>query len=572
MKRFKFFYIGTAELKDEEDINRVVLVNKICIVVAFAILGVGTTMSVYLHGQPNVVYPLILEFFLNAFVLRLNNRGKHTTAAVFLYFTQCIAITYFGILLVQVFHLEYVIILLYAIIFLIFKKRTLRVIAIGAATAVFFSLEGIYFNNGYKHIETIPFSAVFLINFLVICSIITITSLVSVPYVKSNDLKYELQRANKLIKLFAAQLTHELRSGLDNIHYLAQLLRNAIRKDKNLRKLEPLVDAAWSVSSNSIAIINNVLDMAEIEAGKTYTIVNEAFKVEGYFDKILEVHKIIARREQITLEMDFDPRMPEVIISDPLTVNQVLTNLLTNAFKYGTKNTTVKVTVKRAAFQWLLTVSNQGPGIPPERIGSIFDLFYTGKTGHIQGAGLGLYIVRNKVHAMGGTITVDSTPNGETLFTVALPLREGKLRDLPDGTGSDPEAEDFQKAYVLVAEDNKLTAFLLSQFLKDMHCAYTVVGDGAQLLETIKECPDQCPDIILLDCHMPNMNGEETIRRLKKDPFSAHIPIIITTGDVFTANIEKMLEAGASTYLKKPIDHLALRKAISLFLKKLPQN
>jgi CheY-like chemotaxis protein len=173
---------------------------------------------------------------------------------------------------------------------------------------------------------------------------------------------------------------------------------------------------------------------------------------------------------------------------------------------------------------------------------------------------------------MGGTITVDSTPNGETIFTVALPLREGKLRDLPDGTGSDPEAEDFQKAYVLVAEDNKLTAFLLSQFLHDMHCAYTVVGDGAQLLETIKKCPDQCPDIILLDCHMPNMNGEETIRQLKKDPFSAHIPIIITTGDVFTANIEKMLEAGASTYLKKPIDHLALRKAISLYLKKLPQN
>ena len=71
---------------------------------------------------------------------------------------------------------------------------------------------------------------------------------------------------------------------------------------------------------------------------------------------------------------------------------------------------------------------------------------------------------------------------------------------------------------------------------------------------------------------MPDMNGEETIRQLKQTPFLAHIPIIITTGDVFTDNIEKMLEAGASTYLKKPIDHLALRKAISLYLKKLPQN
>lgn len=572
MKLSKLLSIGTAGLSDEEDIVRVVLVNKICVGVAGAVLVVGTVMSFYLHGQLDVVIPLVIEFFLNALVLPLNQKGKHSAAALLLYFTQCTAIIYFGILLVQVFHLEYVIILLFAIIFLIFKKRSLRMIALGAATAVFLSLEFAYFRNGYRHIENVPFAAVFLINFLVICSIITITTMISVPYVKSNDLKYDLQRANKLIKLFAAQLTHELRGALDNIQYLAQLLRTAVRKDKNLKHVEPLVDAAWSVSSGAIAIVNNVLDMAEIEAGKTSTIVNEAFRVATYFDKIIEVHKIMARREQFTLEMEIDPLMPQVIISDPLTVNQVLTNLLTNAFKYGARQSTVKVTVKRSGFQWLLSVSNDGPGIPPERIASIFELFYTGKTGHIQGSGLGLYIVRSKVQAMSGTITVDSTPNGETRFTVALPLREGKLRDLPDGTGSDPEAEDFQKAFILVAEDNKLTAFLLTQFLRDMHCAYTIVSDGLQLLETIRECPDQSPDIILLDCHMPNLNGEETIRRLKQDPATAHIPVIITTGDIFSANIERLLEAGASTYLKKPIDHLALRKAISLYLKKLPQN
>jgi signal transduction histidine kinase/CheY-like chemotaxis protein len=572
MKPSKLLSIGTADLGDEEDINRVVLVNKICVVVAGAIFVVGIIMSFYLHGQPDVVIALVIEFLLNALALRLNQKGSHTPAALLLYFTQCTAITYFGILLVQVFHLEYVIILLFAIIFLIFKKRSLRMIALGAATLVFLSLEFAYFRNGYKHIDAIPYAAVFLINFLVVCSIITITTMVCIPYVKSNDHKYELQRANKLIKLFAAQLSHELRGALDNIQYLAQLLRTACRKDRNLKQVEPLVDAAWSVSSGAIAIVNNVLDMTEIEAGKTYTIVNEAFRVAAYFDKIIEVHKIMARREQFTLEMEIDPLMPQVIISDPLTVNQVLTNLLTNAFKYGTRQSAVKVTVKRSGYQWLLSVSNHGPGIPPERIGSIFDLFYTGKTGPIQGSGLGLYIVRSKVQAMGGTITVDSTPNGETRFTVALPLREGKLRDLPDSTGSDPEAEDFQKAFILVAEDNKLTSFLLAQFLRDMHCAYTIVSDGLELLETIKKCPDQGPDIILLDCHMPNMNGEETIRRLKINPLTAHIPVIITTGDIYTANIERLLEAGASTYLKKPIDHLALRKAISLYLKKLPQN
>jgi len=564
----KILPIGTAELKDEEDIQRVTVVNTICVIVAGAIAVIGPMMSIYLHGRPDVVYPLALEFLLNGCVLWLNYAGKHTAAALFLYLVQCAAICYFGIQLVQLFHLEYVIVLLFAIIFLIFKKKLLRVIAFFAATIVFVALEITYYRNGYKHFDFISYSVTFWINILVVSSIIVITSAV----VRENDLRYPLQRANRLIKLFAAQLTHELRAALDNIHYVAQLLRGAVRKDPHMTTIQPLVDAAWSVSSNAIAIVNNVLDIAEIEAGKTSIIVNEAFKLNSYFDKILEVHKIVARREHIGLELTVDPNMPEVIISDPLTINQILTNLLTNAFKYGAKHTLVNVGVKRKEFQWELTVSNFGPGIPPENLGSIFELFYTGKTGHIQGSGLGLYIVKTKVQAMGGQITVDSKQNGLTMFTVTLPLREGKLRDLPDLTGSDPKTADFHKAHILVAEDNKLTVFLLSQFLREMGCSYTVVGDGLQLLDAIKKCPDQSPDIILLDCHMPHMNGEETIRQLKQNPFLAHIPIIITTGDIFTNNIEKMLEAGASTYLKKPIDHLALRKAISLYLKKLPQN
>lgn len=572
MKRSPLLSIGTTGLRDEESINRVMTVNLICLIVAGAILLVGTPMIICLHAAPNVVIPLALEFILNACVLWINHARKHAAAGLFFYLVQCASITYFGTQLVQLFHLEYVIILLFAIIFLIFKERGLRMIAFLAATGVFVALEIAYYRNGYAHMTVISYNATFLINILVVCSIIIITCAVCAPFVKSNDLKYELQRVNKLIKLFAAQLTHELRAALDNIHYIAQLLRGAVGRDAHLQKIQPLVDAAWSVSSNAIAIVNNVLDMAEIEAGKTSVIVNEAFKVEGYFDKVLEVHKIIARREKVGLELTIDPDMPEVIISDPLTINQILTNLLTNAIKYGAKHSLVRVAVKSIGYQWQLSVSNFGPGIPPEKIDSIFELFYTGKTGHIQGSGLGLYIVKTKVQAMGGRITVDSRQNGLTTFTVTLPLREGKLRDLPDPAGSDPETADLQKAHVLVAEDNKLTVFLLSQFLRDMGCSYTVVGDGLQLLEVIKKCPDKSPDIILLDCHMPHMNGEETIRQLKQDPFLAHIPIIVTTGDIFTDNIEKMLEAGASTYLKKPIDHLALRKAISLYLKKLPQN
>jgi CheY-like chemotaxis protein len=152
-------------------------------------------------------------------------------------------------------------------------------------------------------------------------------------------------------------------------------------------------------------------------------------------------------------------------------------------------------------------------------------------------------------------------------------LREGQLRDLPDGGGLDSDNISLQKLSVWVAEDDKLTAFLYSRFLKDMGCSFTIVANGLQLLELAqKKCPGECPDIIILDCHMPELNGEETILRLKELPAMSHIPIIVTTGDIYSDKVGRMLAAGARTYLKKPIDHVALQKTMTLYLNKLPQN
>ena len=122
---------------------------------------------------------------------------------------------------------------------------------------------------------------------------------------------------------------------------------------------------------------------------------------------------------------------------------------------------------------------------------------------------------------------------------------------------------------ILTIDDSKTIRLIVAKSFKPYDCTVIEAENGVVGLAAATR---ERPDIILLDCHMPNMNGIETIRRLRENPFWAHIPIIVTTGDVFSATIERLLEAGATTYLKKPIDHLALRKAISLYLKKLPQN
>jgi CheY-like chemotaxis protein len=394
---------------------------------------------------------------------------------------------------------------------------------------------------------------------------------VSKRYVLSNDTNADLKRANHFIKIFVAQVTHELRTPLDSIHQVTQLLRKEVRKNDHLKQIQPLLDISFTASCDARNIVNNVLDMAEIESGKTPGTVNEAFQVAPFLEKILEVHQVIAQEEHMKLQLYME--MPPVIISDPLNINQILTNLLANAIKYGLKGSTVNVEARRRDNTWELKVSNVGPGIPSEKIASIFDPFVTGKTGQTQGSGLGLYIVRSKVISMNGTVQVQSKPGGYTIFTVTLPLIEGRLRNLSKwNEGGENSAEnriDLSNIHVLMAEDSKLTALLLIRSLKEMGCKVTIVNNGLELLLAAqKGYPDNCPDIIILDCHMPVLNGEETILQLKKIPALSNIPIIVTTGDLFSDMLDRMLAAGADAYLKKPIDHLALQKTISLYLKK----
>ena len=573
MKRFKLLAVGTSGLVDQGDINRVRLVNSLCLITAGAILAIGGLLCYYWEWKSFLVIPFATEFVLNASVLGFNYYKKRRTAAMMVYFLQCLSIIYYSALLGRLLRLDIVLILLFAVVYLIFKDRKLRRWGVAAAFLDFIIIEALYYKNPFQVPIHLDDFATYMIQLLVILTITFIIVRVSMPYVRSNDTNEELKRANHLIKIFVAQITHELRTPLDSIHHVSQLLRRELKKDASMKKIEPLVDIGWTVSSTARNIVNNVLDLAEIEAGKVPTTIREAFKVRPFFEKIMDIHRIIAERAQMQLQLTIDPKMPPIIFGDPLNINQVLTNLLANAIKYGSDDHPIVIEINNQRSFWEIWVTNHGQGIAPAKLEAIFDPFVTTRTGHIQGSGLGLYIVRTKVHLMGGLIRVDSQPCQQTTFSVILPLHEGKLKDLPDGAGADLESNDLARMHVFVAEDDKLTSFLLSRFLEDMGCTYTMVRNGRELLDTIeKKCQDESPDIIMLDSHMPVLDGVETIRLIKQNPALRHIPIIVTTGDLYSANLDNMLSAGANTYIKKPIDHNALRKTIILYLKKLPQN
>lgn len=567
MKKFKPIYYGTEGLVDAEDINRIVLVNSISIAFGIAILIVASLVCYFLHWDLSVLIPISVEFVINASVLYFNRKGKHKTAAAILYFLQCFAIIYFSWLLGRLLQLEMAVILLIAMAFLIFKEKRLRQIALTGAIIDLAVLEIVHFVFAR---EPSPLSRTqdFIIHFCVDAAAITVILLVSKPYVKSNDTYAELQRANQFIKIFVAQITHELRTPLDNINQVTQLLRKEIGDDVTLQKIQAYADIGVIVSNNARNIVNNVLSMAEIEAGKMPPPVNQPIQVTPFFEEILQVHKLSASKEGMRLHL-IQVNMPDVIMGDPLNIGQILSNLLANAIKYGVKGGDINVTVIRNAGSWELEVSNRGPVIDPKKIDSIFDPFVTGRTGNIQGSGLGLYIVKTKVTLMNGSIRVESRPVGYNVFTVSLPLVEAKKTDPVKDNKVETDASEFSNVRVLVAEDNKFSAFLLSSFLKNLGCRFSIVNNGQELLETAQEqYPDECPDIIILDANMPVLNGEQTIRGLKRIPVLCNIPIIITTGDVYSDQLDKMLAAGADTYLKKPLDYQGLQHAIAIWSKK----
>jgi signal transduction histidine kinase/CheY-like chemotaxis protein len=554
--------IGTDGIADEEAINRIVIVNRISLTVSLSLLIIGPIICYCQDYKLSLVIPLIVEFFINFSVVIFNKYRKYLIASLILYFLQVVAVAYFSIMLGRLLQLELVIALQILVTYLIFKSKLIRKIAIAGAFLDLVVFEVVYYNS--SPLLKVPYLTAFILHVSVIATVISIIILASKPYVRSNDLKYELKRANHFIKMFTAQVTHELRSPLNAIHQIAQLLKLEIKKDKPIKEIEPLVHMSLAASHNARNIVNNVLSMAEIESGKIDKVSREPFLVNPFFKKLIEWNEVIANIENVRLKLIIE-EMPAVIVSDPINLNEIVTNLLANAIKYGTKGGTVTLKIKGNDDKWTLQVINRGPGIPPDKIAAIFDPFTTFKAGYEEGTGLGLCIVSNKVAALNGIIEVESEQNKYTTFTVTLPLIRGTFRDLPKEKEEQPEEDltDLRSINILIAEDNNLAVYLLREHLSEWGVKATIVTDGMELL---KAAGRHRPDIIIVDIHMPVMDGVETVIELKKNPSLRHIPIIVATGDLNSDLMDDILSAGADTYIEKPIEITALHKIISRYL------
>ena len=365
---------------------------------------------------------------------------------------------------------------------------------------------------------------------------------------------------------FLSNMSHEIRTPMNAIIGFTKVM---FRTDLSPKQKEFLT-AIKTSGDTLIVLINDILDLAKVEAGKM-TFVQKPFKLSMSISAMLHLFETKIQEKNLELIKEYDDRIPEVLLGDPVRLHQIILNLLSNAVKFTVKG---KITVnvqllnedeEKVTIEF--RISDTGIGVEENKLEKIFENFQQAATDTSSlygGTGLGLAIVKNLVEAQGGSISIESKIGKGSTFGFRLIFQKTK-----DEVETETETEtveldsEIKKIKVLVVEDILLNQLLIKTLLNDygFECGTAVNGKIA-----IEKLETESYDIILMDLQMPEMNGIEATEYIRKK-LNSKIPIIALTADVTTINSEKCQAMGMNDYLAKPVDEELLYKKIIGLLK-----
>jgi signal transduction histidine kinase/ActR/RegA family two-component response regulator len=358
------------------------------------------------------------------------------------------------------------------------------------------------------------------------------------------------ERANRAKSEFLSRMSHELRTPLNGIIGFAQLLELDVQGADQRESVTQILKGGRHL----LGLINEVLDLARIEAGKL-AMSPESVLVREVLHAAVDLIRPQAASHSIRLiEAGSSDRY---VIADRQRLQQVLLNLLSNAMKYNNNGGTVRIACADGApGRLLLTVTDTGQGIRPEMMDRLFKPFDRLGAEHtaIEGTGLGLALSHRLVEAMGGSLSATSTLGEGTTFTIELQTTEGHMaRDEAALSAEvrDNDASDVQGT-VLYIEDN-LSNLRLFERIVARRPGVTLLSamQGSRGLELAR---DHRPQLIVLDLHLPDVHGSEVLTRLLADPKTKAIPVVILSADATPGQMSRLLEQGARAYLTKPLD------------------
>jgi len=383
------------------------------------------------------------------------------------------------------------------------------------------------------------------------------------------------EEAVKAKQQFLSNMSHEIRTPMNAIIGFTKVM---LKTDLSAKQEEYLT--AIKVSGDAlIVLINDILDLAKIEAGKM-SFEKTPFKLAASISSMLHLFETKIQEKNLKLVKEYDQNIPEVLVGDPIRLHQIILNLVSNAVKFTT-NGIITVTVRQMededqdSVSIKFTVTDTGIGIAENTLDRIFESFQQASSGTSRlfgGTGLGLAIVKQLVKQQGGTINVKSKIDEGSTFSFVLNFQKTKAEaELESGTVElDTEIKNLK---VLVVEDIALNQLLMKTFLDDFGFESNIAPNGRVAIEQLaqKQLVSVKPyDIILMDLQMPEMNGFEATEYIR-NKMNSNIPIIALTADVTTVDLAKCKAVGMNDYIAKPVDEgLLYGKIIELVKKNAP--
>ena len=389
----------------------------------------------------------------------------------------------------------------------------------------------------------------------------------------------EAEHASQAKTQFLSTISHDIRTPMNGVLGMTQIAKKHLNDPEYMGEC---LDKVSLAGNHLLTLINDILDISKIESGKM-AISIEPFSLKDCVNEVVSIIRPQAEYKGISLEVNMHDIIYETLSADPLRLNQIITNLLTNAVKYTDNGGKVLFDISQSRLpdddekiRLKIVVSDNGIGMTKEFQETMYNSFtraLDSRTNKIQGTGLGLAIIKQLVDLMNGSIDCKSELRKGTTFTVYLDLavlNEHKHLDTVNPDSLYEKNYDFSSLHVLVAEDNDLNWEIIKTMLSEYKVSCDRAVNGLECINTLTSSSKGFYDLILMDIQMPVLNGKEATRKIREneDAYIRNIPIVAMTADAFAEDIKACKEAGMNAHIPKPINMKQVLSVLITVLKK----